>query len=131
MRVWVDDQRCRGHGMCLTLCPDVFSLTDDGYAEAIDSDGTRVALKLVKADYARDETFRRRFHREARIAQTVKHPNVVPVIATGEQHSVREFVELTAKFLDMEIRWEGNSDLFPHIYGPLNVDAVTRFKNIW
>ncbi|WP_406814140.1 ferredoxin [Mycobacterium sp. M23085] len=38
MKVWVDDQRCRGHGVCLTLCPDVFSLTDDGYAEAIDSD---------------------------------------------------------------------------------------------
>lgn len=38
MRVWVDDQRCRGHGMCLTLCPDVFSLTDDGYAEAIDAE---------------------------------------------------------------------------------------------
>jgi ferredoxin len=38
MKVWVDDQRCRGHGMCLTLCPDVFSLTDDGYAEAIDSE---------------------------------------------------------------------------------------------
>jgi GDPmannose 4,6-dehydratase len=29
------------------------------------------------------------------------------VIATGEQHSVREFVELTARFLDIEIRWEG------------------------
>ena len=29
------------------------------------------------------------------------------VIATGEQHSVREFVELSAKFLDMEIHWEG------------------------
>jgi ferredoxin len=38
MRVWVDDQRCRGHGMCLTVCPDVFSLTDDGYAVSIDSD---------------------------------------------------------------------------------------------
>jgi ferredoxin len=24
--------------MCLTLCPEVFSLTDDGYAEAITSD---------------------------------------------------------------------------------------------
>lgn len=35
MRVWVDDGTCRGHGMCLTLCPEVFSLTDDGYAEAI------------------------------------------------------------------------------------------------
>ncbi len=37
MRVWVDDQRCRGHGVCTTLCPEVFSLTDDGYAEAITS----------------------------------------------------------------------------------------------
>jgi serine/threonine protein kinase len=47
-------------------------------------DGGKVALKLVKDDYARDETFRRRFYREARIAQTVKHPNVVPVLDTGE-----------------------------------------------
>ena len=38
MRVWVDDSRCRGHGVCTTLCADVFSLTDDGYAEAIASD---------------------------------------------------------------------------------------------
>lgn len=29
------------------------------------------------------------------------------VIATGEQHSVREFIELAAKFLDMEISWQG------------------------
>ncbi len=38
MRVSVDDQRCRGHGVCVTLCPEVFSLTDDGYAVAIASD---------------------------------------------------------------------------------------------
>jgi GDPmannose 4,6-dehydratase len=30
------------------------------------------------------------------------------VIATGEQHSVREFVDLSAKFLDMELKWEGS-----------------------
>lgn len=29
------------------------------------------------------------------------------VIATGEQHSVREFVELAAKEIDIHIRWEG------------------------
>ncbi len=29
------------------------------------------------------------------------------VIATGEQHSVREFVELSAKYLDIDITWEG------------------------
>lgn len=34
MKVRVDEDRCRGHGMCLTLCPDVFSMTDDGYAVA-------------------------------------------------------------------------------------------------
>jgi GDPmannose 4,6-dehydratase len=29
------------------------------------------------------------------------------VIATGEQHSVREFVELAGRRLDMEVHWEG------------------------
>ena len=34
MRVSVDEDRCAGHGMCLTLCPEVFDLTDDGWAVA-------------------------------------------------------------------------------------------------
>jgi serine/threonine-protein kinase len=51
-------------------------------------DGAVVALKLVKADLARDETFRRRFRREARIAQTVSNPHVVPVRDTGEHDGV-------------------------------------------
>ena len=29
------------------------------------------------------------------------------VIATGEQHSVRDFVKLTAEFLDLKLTWEG------------------------
>jgi ferredoxin len=33
MRVTVDDQRCRGHGVCITLCPEVFQLNEDGYSE--------------------------------------------------------------------------------------------------
>ena len=33
MKVSVDDDRCRGHGVCCTLCPEVFTLTDDGYSE--------------------------------------------------------------------------------------------------
>ena len=37
MRVTVDEDRCRGHGMCLTLCPDVFHMTDDGYSVAAPS----------------------------------------------------------------------------------------------
>jgi ferredoxin len=34
MKVKVDEDRCRGHGMCLTLCPEVFQMHDDGYAVA-------------------------------------------------------------------------------------------------
>ena len=31
MKVTVDDDRCRGHGVCTGLCPEVFTLNDDGY----------------------------------------------------------------------------------------------------
>ena len=29
------------------------------------------------------------------------------VIATGKSHSVREFVEMAGRYIDMEIEWEG------------------------
>ena len=51
-------------------------------------DGQEVALKLVKSDLARDTVFRKRFDREARIAQTVEHTHVVPVLDTGEQEGI-------------------------------------------
>jgi serine/threonine protein kinase len=50
--------------------------------------GEEVALKLVKADLARDTVFRKRFDREARIAQRVSHPNLVPVLDTGEENGI-------------------------------------------
>jgi ferredoxin len=34
MKVTVDEDTCRGHGMCLTFCPEVFEMTDDGWAFA-------------------------------------------------------------------------------------------------
>jgi len=35
VKVFVDDDRCGGHGVCCALCPDVFELTDDGYARVL------------------------------------------------------------------------------------------------
>ncbi len=32
MKVAVDEDQCRGHGVCCTLCPEVFTLSDDGYS---------------------------------------------------------------------------------------------------
>lgn len=31
MKVRIDEERCRGHGICTTICPSVFELNDDGY----------------------------------------------------------------------------------------------------
>jgi len=55
---------------------------------ATDADGRLVALKLVRGDLAEDSVFRKRFEREARIAQQVKNPHVVPVLDTGEHGGV-------------------------------------------
>jgi ferredoxin len=35
MRVTVDADVCGGHGVCLSTAPEVFRLTDDGYAEVL------------------------------------------------------------------------------------------------
>jgi serine/threonine protein kinase len=64
--------------------------------KATGPDGT-VALKLVKEDIARDATFRRRFDREASIAQRVVHEYLVPVLDKGE---VQGIPYLTQRFID-------------------------------
>ncbi|MGE0706465.1 MAG: protein kinase [Planctomycetota bacterium] len=60
----------------------VFVARQDGLERA-------VALKVLPAALAGDETFVRRFLREARAAAAVKHPNVVGVIDAGEDRGVR------------------------------------------
>src|SRR5947209_14180572 len=76
---------------------------------ATDARGATVALKLVKSDLARDEIFRRRFTREARIAQTVRNPHVVPVLDAGEHDGLpylaARFIEGTP--LDATLELEG------------------------
>lgn len=33
MKAWVDPDRCAGHGICTTICPEVFAINEDGYSE--------------------------------------------------------------------------------------------------
>jgi serine/threonine-protein kinase len=88
---------------------------------ATGSDGGEVALKLVKEDYARDETFRRRFFREARIAQTVKHPNVVPVVDTGEQDGLPFMAQRFVDGMSLDDKLKRD--------GPLDVATAVRVCN--
>ena len=46
----------------------------------------KVALKVMRPDLARDETFVSRFRREARSAAKLSHPNVVAVYDQGEDN---------------------------------------------
>src|SRR4051795_3549842 len=43
-----------------------------------------VALKVIAPAFAHDEEFRGRFKREARLAASIEHPNVIPVYEAGE-----------------------------------------------
>jgi serine/threonine protein kinase len=94
-------------------------------------DGTLVALKLVKGDFARDDTFRRRFSREARIAQTVKHPNVVPVLATGEHeghpYMAQRFIE--GRSLDERLKQDGPLDLPTAVR--ISSDVAAGLEALW
>ncbi len=50
--------------------------------------GRWVALKVLAADLARDDAFRRRFIRESRTAAAVDHPNIIPIFDAGEAGGV-------------------------------------------
>jgi serine/threonine protein kinase len=56
-------------------------------ASGPESDRT-VALKLISPEFADDIQFRRRFEREARLAAELDHPNVIPLISSGEFEGV-------------------------------------------
>jgi serine/threonine protein kinase len=82
---------------------------------AVGADGEQVAFKLVKSELARDDVFRRRFDREGRIAQDVRHPNVVPVLDKGEHEGVPYMVQ----------RFVGNGTLDDRIREQGTLDVVT------
>jgi hypothetical protein len=59
--------------------------------------GRTVAVKLLKADLARDEQFVARFEKEAAALATLRHPNIVSIVDRGKAaetyYLVMEFVD--------------------------------------
>ncbi|MCH7229495.1 Stk1 family PASTA domain-containing Ser/Thr kinase [Glycomyces sp. L485] len=74
--------------------------------------GRDVAVKLLRADLSRDESFLVRFRREAQNSASLNHPNIVAVFDTGEEHGipymVMEFV--TGRTLKEVLIAEGRFD---------------------
>jgi serine/threonine protein kinase len=77
--------------------------------KARSAEGQESALKLVKPDLAQDSVFRKRFEREASIAQRLTHPHVVPVLDTGEHDGLPYMAQrlITGGSLDDRLERDG------------------------
>jgi serine/threonine protein kinase len=77
-----------------------------------------VALKLLAPELARNDTFRKRFTHESRVAAAIDHPHIVPVFEAGETDGV----------LYIAMRYVAGRDL-RHLLdreGPLAIADATR-----
>jgi serine/threonine-protein kinase len=50
-----------------------------------------VALKILKPQYAGDESFEQRFRREASTAAKLRHPNIINIFAVGKENGAVYF----------------------------------------
>ncbi|MET8678533.1 serine/threonine-protein kinase [Streptomyces sp. NPDC004647] len=80
--------------------------------------GRTVAVKLLAPQLARNDTFRRRFVHESRVAAAIDHPHIVPVFEAGETDGV----------LYIAMRYVEGRDLRALLDrdGRLSVDAACR-----
>ena len=66
-------------------------------ATKLGADERSYALKFIKSEFAKDEQFRKRFRREIKLCQVLKHPNIVALEDWGEEGDclflVLEYVE--------------------------------------
>ncbi|SDJ73281.1 Stk1 family PASTA domain-containing Ser/Thr kinase [Sediminibacillus albus] len=82
-----------------------------------------VAIKVLRLEYANDDEFIARFHREAHSATSLSHPNIVNIYDVGEEdgiyYMVMEYVDgMTLK-------------KYIQTYGPINVEeALNIMKQV-
>jgi WD40 repeat protein/tRNA A-37 threonylcarbamoyl transferase component Bud32 len=67
----------------------------------------RVALKLLAARLAEDESFRERFLRESELAASIDHPNIVPVYEAGAAENLLFIAMRYVEGRDLKERLQG------------------------
>jgi serine/threonine protein kinase len=73
----------------------------------------QVALKVIRADFSDDETFRRRFASEARTAASIEHPGVVSVYRAGKHRGTLYLAMRYVRGLDLKVRIAREGRLAP------------------
>ncbi|MFP1625473.1 serine/threonine-protein kinase [Streptomyces sp. 5K101] len=77
-----------------------------------------VALKLIAPERVRDDTFRRRFTHESRVAAAIDHPHIVPIFEAGETDGVLYIAMRYVSGLDLRAMLDRD--------GPLPVATALR-----
>ncbi|WP_404961369.1 serine/threonine-protein kinase [Streptomyces sp. 147326] len=80
-----------------------------------------VALKLIAPERARDDTFRRRFTHESRVAAKIDHPHIVPIFEAGETDGVLYIAMRYVSGLDLRALLDRD--------GPLPVATALRIAS--
>ena len=81
-------------------------------------EGDEVALKVLRAEFSADETFRRRFVHEARAAGEVRHKHLVPITDAGEAEGRPYLAVAFVRGRTLEARLAED--------GPLPIEDVVR-----
>ncbi|QES52772.1 serine/threonine protein kinase [Streptomyces venezuelae] len=77
-----------------------------------------VALKLLAPELARNDTFRRRFVHESKVAAAIDHPHIVPVFEAGETEGILYIAMRYVPGLDLRALLDRS--------GPLPVETAAR-----
>ncbi|MER6254937.1 serine/threonine-protein kinase [Streptomyces sp. NPDC001584] len=78
----------------------------------------RVALKLLAPELARNDTFRKRFAHESKVAATIEHPHIVPVFEAGEADGLLYIAMRLVEGPDLRVMLDRT--------GPLPVETAAR-----
>lgn len=84
---------------------------------AVGREGEEVALKFVRAEFAAEDMFRRRFAREVQTAIRIDNPHVVPVLESGVHEGVPYMAQplFRGGSLDDRLKAEGRLELEPAV----------------
>jgi serine/threonine protein kinase len=82
------------------------------------SDGAVVALKVLKPALSRDAGYRKRFHREVRVAREVRHRHLVPILEACEERGYDYLAVDYVEGISLADRIEAD--------GPLDLADVAR-----
>ncbi|MFG2111774.1 serine/threonine-protein kinase [Streptomyces sp. NPDC048718] len=84
-----------------------------------------VALKLLAPELARNDTFRRRFAHESRVAAAIDHPHIVPVFEAGETEGVLYIAMRYVPGLDLRALLDRRGALEPVAAGRIAVQVAS------